>query len=677
MSAVDADELIADLDPDQRAAVTAASTLVAVIAGAGSGKTRVLTRRVAYRIATGTADARHTLVLTFTREAAGELRRRLRSLGIRDHIEAGTFHSVMLSVLKQRWADTDRSARIIVPDRRRLLRDALADSPNRSRRDLESAVAEIEWAMARAIGSSEYASAARRAGRRPVGDVEQAAAAFAAYDQIKRQRGIIDFDDVLLNVLAEARHDSMFADSLRWRFRHVLVDEAQDLNPVQHRLVQMLRTGRDDLFLVGDPSQAIFGFNGADPRLLVDVEQEFAGIEIVRLPVNHRCTPQIVQTGAHALSTLGPAPDVRSRRHDGVLPAIVVAADEADEAARVAQRIVRADPNLVRSGQVAILARTNAQLRVFETALADTGVGVRRRSDARGTPLETAIRRATDLSSPSALRAWAHDALDDLDALHAASARKDALAAALDSGSRAAAAGTSTHRPSMRSRVSPADVAEAATVLAEVEASRRVAGAVLEFLRDRPRGDGADLRAWIAITNPFDDATTDGVELLTYHAAKGREWHTVYVTGIETGLVPHRSATTAETRAEEARLLYVAVTRASDVLVLSRAERRGGYERKVSPFIADLDLDEPEALPPPLELIRRQREVSPLAALRSWRNDAARRADVLPPQLVSDRDLAAIARSKPTSVDELAASTSMGLITARRLGPQILAVLES
>lgn len=670
---MDAEELIADLDPDQRLAVTAPSHLVAVIAGAGSGKTRVLTRRVAYRIATGDADARHTMVLTFTREAAGELRRRLHRLGLREHVEAGTFHSVMLGILRQRWSDTDRPKRTVVPERRRLLRDALADSPNRSRRDIESAHAEIDWSAARGITTASYESTARRAGRRPVGGVEQAAEGLRAYEQIKRRRGVIDFDDVLMLVLTEAERDPEFALALRWRFRHLLVDEAQDLNPVQHRLIDMLRSGRDDLFLVGDPSQAIYGFNGADPRVLTEVDTAFPGVEIVRLPVNHRCTPQIVDAGRHALSMAGATPEIQARRPDGRAVTIHEADDDLGEAAFVAHQVARGDPNLVRSGQVAVLARTNAQLQAFEAAFTDAGVDVRRRRNAAGTPMERALRRATDLSSPSALRAWAHDTLDDLDALGVAEARLDGL----ESARRLADEHSSGRSPSERTRrPSPAAIAEARDDLATIGAERQVAGALLDFLRDRPRGDGAEFRGWVATSNPFDDAATDGVELLTFHASKGREWHTVFVSGVESSLVPHKSATSMEAKAEEARLLYVAMTRASDVLTLSAAARRGGYARKVSPFIAGIDLSEPEVSPPPRELLRKRREAAPIHALRRWRADAARRANVLPPQLVSDGDLSAIARHRPHTAEKLAEVTSMGAITAERLAPEIFEALR-
>ena len=215
--------------------------------------------------------------------------------------------------------------------------------------------------------------------------------------------------------------------------------------------------------------------------------------------------------------------------------------------------------------------------------------------------------------------------------------------------------------------------AQADRAVDELEAERRVATALLEYLRDQQLGDGAGFRSWVAMTNPFDDRSTDGVDLLTFHASKGREWHAVYVTGVESSLVPHKSATTSATRAEEGRLLYVAVTRASDRLTLSWAERRGGYVRKPSPFIDGLDLSEPEAMRAPSTLRRRRARIDPLlAALREWRDAAARKADVLPSQLCSDRDLKAIAANKPTTVAELAGATSFGAIMAERLSGQIL-----
>lgn len=646
---MDADGLLADLDPDQRAAVTADSHLVAVIAGAGSGKTRVLTRRLAWRVATEQADARHTLALTFTREAAGELRRRLTRLGMRERVEAGTFHSVMLAVLKQRWEDTGRRPRNIVADRRRLVGDVLDPS---QRRNVDGFVSEIDWATARGITAERYPAAARREQRHPNAGVEGAAAIFVGFEQLKRKRGIIDFDDVLSLVIRDMEYDREFADTLRWRFRHLLVDEAQDLNPLQHRLVDLLRTGRDDLFLVGDPAQAIYGFNGADPTLLVDVETRFPGIEIIRLPVNHRCTPQIVRAGVHVLAAGGQPTDLVSNRGDGPAVEQFAGADADAEARRIADDVVRTDPRLVRAGEVAVLARTNAQLTAIGTALEAHGIAVRRSATAAGTPLQAAVRQVSALGSASQLRAWAHDTLDAHDALVAARAEQAVV----------------TDRPNTR-----ADKA-----VDDLEAERRVAAALLEYLRDQQLGNGAGFRAWVAMTNPFDEQSAGGVDLVSFHASKGREWHTVFVTGVESSLVPHKSATTTATRAEEARLLYVAATRASDRLTITHAERRGGYARTVSPFISDLDLVEPAAAPLPSDLrARRRARIDPtLDALRVWRDDAARHAGIIPTQLCSDRDLTSIAQSKPNTVDALEAATSFGPIMAARLASSIFEVLD-
>lgn len=664
--------MIADLDPDQRAAVVTESRLVAVVAGAGSGKTRVLTRRIAHRIATDDADARHTLALTFTREAAGELRRRLHRLGLRDHVEAGTFHSVMLSVLRQRWADTGRRPKTVVADRRRLLRDAhREDDLAGGRQSIEVGHEEISWAMARGISPDRYPALARRDGRRPAGGVDAAGATFESYQRLKRKRGVVDFDDVLLDVLADAERDVDFADTLRWRFRHLLVDEAQDLNPVQHRLIDLLRVGRDDLFLVGDPAQAVYGFNGADPTVLTEVESRFPGVEIVRLPVNHRCTPQIVHAGAQVLAAGGQPADIRSARDDGRPVGLLELEDEHAEAAEIATRIAQGDPNLVRAGNVAVLTRTNAQLTAIESALTERGVPVRRSANASTSPLQNAMRTASGNTSASALRAWAHDTLDDVALLEMATAR----VADLDRRVAESKRGSSSHRPA---KVHTAQIAEARAGLAQVEAERRVAATLLDFLRDRPRGDGAEFRSWVATTNPFDDRSTDGVDLLSFHASKGREWHTVHVAGVETSLMPHKSATTASERAEEARLLYVATTRATDALLYTHAQRRAGYARKLSPYLESVDLGVPETVAPPTSLRnRRPAGDGVLRRLTEWRASAAQRSRVVPAQILSDRDLSKIAAAKPRTAEEIDTVIDIGLLTARRLAPELLPLVSA
>jgi DNA helicase II / ATP-dependent DNA helicase PcrA len=621
---------LADLDPDQAAAVATPTTLVAVIAGAGSGKTRVLTRRIAYRVAAGTAVARHTLALTFTREAAGELRRRLRHAGLRERIEAGTFHAVALGLLRQRWLELDQRAPTVVGDRVRLLAEVAAGLP------VATVAGEADWAAARGVEANDYPAAVRAVGRRVAAAPERVAECLSAYATLKRRRGVVDLDDLLSMSIAELTNDLRWAEAVRWRFRHVLVDEAQDLNPVQFRLLELVVGGRDDLYLVGDPAQAIYGFNGADPTLLSDIAERVPGVEVIRLPTNHRSTPQIVAAGSHVLRSSGQDAEAFASRPDGVGVRIMPADDEKDESVQVARLVQGFDPDLVRRGQVAILARTNAQLIRLGRACADAKIPVRRAAIEAGSPLANAVRAVTALPSATRLRAWAHDVLDDAPG-------------------------------------DPADPIETA--------ERRLAGAVLEFLRDQPLGDGAALRTWIAATEPFSTpGETVGTELLTFHGAKGREWHTVVVTGVESGLVPHRSASTVAARAEEARLLHVALTRAIDRLIVMWAARRGGYGRKPSPLLAGLDVEAevevPEPWRPRPESRPDRHDDAPLKRLIAWRHEAARAAAILPDELCSDRDLATIVGASPRSPEELAAVTGFGPLTAARLFAPIRSALD-
>ena len=387
------DAVLADLDADQRRAVTTDARLVAVIAGAGSGKTRVLTRRVAHRIATGSADASHTAVLTFTREAAGELRRRLPRLGITERVTAGTFHAVAQQLLRQRWKDLDQPQRTIITDRRRIVRDVVGGD------DIDDVLEAISWAAARGLDAGAYERAAKRGEHRSPLGPDRVVSAMTSYRQEKRRRGVVDLDDLLALTIEALRSDPDFAAATRWRFRHLLVDEAQDLNPLQHQLVDVLRAGNDDLFLVGDPAQAIYGFNGSDPTILRDVSDRFPGVEVVRLPVNHRCTPQIVDVGAHALRTGDGETAVVSSRADGSRVEVVRHDDEHAEAEWVAGSIARLDPTLVRRSRVAVLARTHAALAPTREALRRRGVATRRAVDGAGstlTPLLTAAYRQQD-----------------------------------------------------------------------------------------------------------------------------------------------------------------------------------------------------------------------------------------------------------------------------------------
>ncbi len=508
--------------------------------------------------------------------------------------------------------------------------------PDRSRDiDVDALVDEIGWATARALTPAAYESTVRRGERRPSLDPHKVAEMLDAYRRDKHAHGVVDLDDLLALTIEAIENDPAYADAQRWRFRHLLVDEAQDLNPLQHRLLDHLRAGRDDVYLVGDAAQAIYGFNGSDPALLIEVERRFPGVEVVRLPVNHRCTPQIVDAGTHVLGTGGQPAVLRSARADG--PAVTLLAHEDDEAEAlsVARSITRIDRALIRSNQVAVLARTNAQLPRIKRELAGAGVDVRHAVFGAGSPIQPFLNHVYRLSDGAQLRSWAQDALE---------------------GSDPGAAG----------------------IVDGLTPEQQVGRAVLDFLRSDPVGDGIGFRAWIDATDPFG-ASSPGVELLTFHGAKGREWHTVHLVGCETSLVPHRSATTNAARAEETRLLYVAITRATDDLVINWARRRGGYQRRLTPLLDEFTSSTPQPVPPPPVITARRRQPRDvlLEQLAIWRADTARVGAILPEAVCSDTVLAAIADHRPASPEALDELTGMGMITSKRLYPGIASAIES
>jgi DNA helicase II / ATP-dependent DNA helicase PcrA len=361
------DPLPPGLTPGQREAVMADDPVLCVLAGAGAGKTGVLTLRVARRSADSTAAAERILVCTFSRKAADELRTRLYRLGVVG-VTAGTIHRVALRILRD-WRDHEGgSAPIVLGDRRRLLEDVLA-SQSANRGTALNLEAEIGWAKARMIGPEQYEAAALEAGRAvriPLGVTAQL---FSAYEEARKGRGVLDLDDLLLESAMAMEQSRAFADGVRWRFRHLFVDEMQDVNAAQFRLLEVLVADQPDLFVVGDPNQSIYGWNGADPHLLADLPNVFPDTRVIRLDDNHRCSPGIVRMAAAALNCAGPDPI--STREEGSVPVVAEHETDQDEARWVARQAWLAHRPGRRWGHVAVLARTNAQLRAIADALGD------------------------------------------------------------------------------------------------------------------------------------------------------------------------------------------------------------------------------------------------------------------------------------------------------------------
>jgi DNA helicase-2/ATP-dependent DNA helicase PcrA len=632
---MDPGRLLDGLDAEQVTAVTSPGAPLAIVAPAGSGKTRVLTRRIAHRVAEGSADAAHVLAITFTRRAAGELLRRLDDLGGRPAPTVGTFHGVAWSVLRRRWADDNvRRPPELLTRPEKLLAD-LPELGGRGARPLtpSEAAAEIGWAHARLVAPERYEAAATRSGRRPAGGTDLVAAAYLAYEKAKRARRLVDFDDLLAFVTREIWHDGTFAEVQRWRFRHIFVDEFQDVNALQRALLEAWRGGRSDLCVVGDPNQAIYEWNGADPSWITEFATHHPGATIVRLTHNYRSSPEIVAAAARVLG--GSAAAVEAVQPSGPPPAVHRFDDDVAEAAGVAA-LVHAERIPGRPwSSFAVLVRTHAQVPLIERALRDAGVPTRTPG---GAPLlsQPAVRSVLDAAAsrpePGALRGF----LDDLD---------EELVAG-----------------------------ESVAALVTLAALGR------QFVSSDPSAAIASFRAWLAVGSPGDDGTEtgDAVELVTFHAAKGLEWPVVVLAGLERGLVPHASASTAAARDEEARLLHVALTRGEQRVHLTWAAKRGGSTRARSPLLASVDaVTADQVAPPPPRLRRRAPAVDPtLAALRAWRRTAALAVGLPEPTVCSDEALAAVATARPATVDELAALPEIGAIAARRLGPRLLAALD-
>lgn len=368
------DVLVARLEPSQRAAVMADEPVVCVLAGAGTGKTRVLTLRVARRVDDGSAHASHVLVCTFSRKAAAELRERLRVLGAGGRVEAGTLHRTALRLIARHREDRRLPAPPVLADRRGFLARLAEQAGDRRRggvpKDWPPAArldAEIGWAKSRLVSPDGYEDAARRAGRRAPAPPPRVAAAYARYEEARVRGGLLDLDDLVLHAGELLQGDAAFARAARWWHRHLFVDEAQDLNEAQYRLLRQLAGDEPDLFVVGDPDQSVYGWNGADPAILERIAHEFAGTRVLRLHANHRCSPQVVRVAVAALGASGSGPS--SERADGPVPRVVSLPSDEEEARWLAREVWLAHRPGRRWSSIAVLARTNAHLTRFTAAL--------------------------------------------------------------------------------------------------------------------------------------------------------------------------------------------------------------------------------------------------------------------------------------------------------------------
>src|SRR3954469_25920365 len=368
--------LLDGLNDAQREAVTTDAAPLVILAGAGSGKTRVLTHRIAYRCTTESADPRHVIALTFTRKAAGELDSRLRSLGLRERIAAGTFHAIAYAQLRRRWADRRVDAPTLLERKVPLVARLIGRNARTNPLDV---VGEIEWAKARLISPADYPRESLAARRRPPGSPDFVADVYGRFEQEKRNRRLVDFDDLLWQCTYHLENDPDFAAAQRWQYRHVFVDEFQDVNPLQFRLLQAWRGDRPDLCVVGDPNQAIYSWNGADPTLITRLARMLPGTQTVSLERNYRSTPQVVATANRILDGGASRTGLRLRatRAEGPIPVVREHDADTTEARTIAQAIVRHRGPDAPWSHHAVLTRTNAQAVLLAESLRAAGAPVR------------------------------------------------------------------------------------------------------------------------------------------------------------------------------------------------------------------------------------------------------------------------------------------------------------
>jgi DNA helicase-2/ATP-dependent DNA helicase PcrA len=665
---LDPERLLDDLDPDQRDAVLAASGPVAILAGAGSGKTRVISRRTAYAIGTEVVPPDQVLVVTFTDKAAGEMVERLRGLGL-PGVTARTFHAHALSQLRFFWPLRHEGRPLPdlldskIPILARLARQLPGHYRFTPAKDLAD---EIEWAKSRRIapGAYEREIAHLAPGREPPIPLDIFVRTFENYERAKARAGRIDFDDLLVETVALLADDEDAAATVRARKRWFSVDEYQDTNPLQQRLLELWLGDRPDVCVVGDVDQTIYTFTGASSGFLTSFAERHAGARVIDLTRNYRSTPDVLALANRLIAADGRSKRLVATRPPGPVPTITRhPSGEAELAALVAWIRARLADG-VAPAEIAVLVRMNAQLEPIEAGLTRAGVAYQ----VRGVrfydrpeivaAIASLRRRGLDGRGPALIAAVRARWVDEVgfeedgsaDAGREAQERQSALETLL----------------SIVEGVAQTDpTADAAVVLEEL--ARRA----------------AHERA----------SSGDGVNLLTYHRAKGLEWDAVALPMLEDGSLPIRQALDdADALAEERRLLYVGITRARVHLALSWAERREtrGREtrRQMSRFLFDLRERPASATRhvvrdlggPPVHREHPARPGDPsdpvFAALREWRLATARTEGIAAFVIAHDSVLAAIAEERPRSMAALRRVKGMGPSKLEKYGDGILEVLE-
>ncbi|WP_308313641.1 ATP-dependent DNA helicase UvrD2 [Streptomyces sp. G1] len=703
-----ADAVLDGLDPEQREVATALHGPVCVLAGAGTGKTRAITHRIAYGVRAGILQPSSVLAVTFTNRAAGEMRGRLRQLGAAG-VQARTFHSAALRQLQYFWPKAIGGAMPRLVDRKvQLVADAAAACRIRlDRGELRDTTGEIEWAKVTQTVPADYGPAAAKAGREAPRDPAEIAQLYAAYEDLKRERGVIDFEDVLLLTVAilQDRHD--IAEQVRSQYQHFVVDEYQDVSPLQQRLLELWLGERDNLCVVGDASQTIYSFTGATPDHLLDFRIRHPGATVVKLVRDYRSTPQVVHLANGLLAQArGRAADHRleliSQREPGPEPVYTEYTDEPAEAEGAARRVRELLDSGIPAAEIAVLFRTNSQSETYEQALADAGIPYQLRGAERF--FDRPEVRKAGIALRGAARFGGNDSLLD-------------GAVDLPSQVRAVLSGEGW---------TPEPPAGSGAVRERWESLAALVNLAHDFAAAKPGATLGDLVAELdERANAQHAPTVQGVTLASLHSAKGLEWDVVFLVGVAEGMIPITYARTDEQIEEERRLLYVGVTRAREHLHVSWSLARspgGRPNRRPSRFLDGLrpgstgaagrtaaggagGVERGHTSRPGVAAPRRtQRTVARCRVcgrtltdpgemklmrcddcpsdmdeglyerLREWRAEQARRSGQPAFCVFTDRTLMAIAETGPDDERDLARIPGVGMRKLTRYGADVLAI---
>ncbi len=687
-----ADDLLEALDPEQREVASALRGPVRVLAGAGTGKTRAITHRIAYGVATGVYDPMEVLAVTFTTRAAGEMRGRLRAMGA-GPVQARTFHSAALRQVRYFWPKVYGGA---PPQLTESKIPIVAGAARRNRVEVSQALlrdlaGEIEWAKVSNVRPDDYPRLAPTRDREVSGlDAATVARVFASYEELKRDQGRMDMEDVLLCAAALLSDDERTAAEVRRQYKWFVVDEYQDVSPIQSALLDLWLGGRDEICVVGDPAQTIYSFAGARADYLVDFPTRFPGCTTVELVRNYRSTPQVVDA-ANRIFPRDPEGrpatahvQLRAQREAGPELSWHEAADEVAEAEAVAEQAQRLREAGTPVREMAVLFRINAQSEAFEEALTARGIPYVIRGAARFFERQE-VRQAIALMRGEA-RA---------DGDESAGGLVDRVTAVLSGMGWSVTAPTARGQArdrweSLQALVSQADD------FARADSSATLTGFVAEL----------DRRA-----HEQHAPVAEGVTLATLHAAKGLEWDAVFLCGLQEGSMPITYADTPAAVEEERRLLYVGITRGRVHLWLSWSLARnpgGQARRKPSRFLAGLrpasQTDRAESSEP-----RRTRKSGKRAAvckqcqrpltgssernrgycsecpvpydeelfelLRAWRKEQADAQSVPAFVVFSDATLEALAEVKPTNRTSLRSIHGIGQAKLEKYADELLRII--